>query len=410
MLMMHTSDWHAGRTLYNQPRAGDLDDALTEIVGIAASTRPDVIINSGDVIDHARVAHADVERVVDALVELAAIAPTVVVAGNHDSFSLLRSFHQLSRRSQLHFVSAPLGRDGDYLVLPGRDGTTTRLGALPFVHAQRGIDVFDDPRRWAGDYRGRVADIQAAIVSNLTTNPSSNAELTVFAAHLHVTNAKLSKSERARHVTDDYATTTEAMRGVDYAAFGHIHEAQELPGPVTGGYAGSPIPLDFGEKDQTKSVTLVNLEPGRPAKTERIELRGGRQLVTFSGTLEELKRRAGGIGDALCLVTVETATHDPALTQRVHDLLERATVLDVVQHARDTKLSDMVVEPGSASAQRPLMEAFNSYLADRGTRKAPAKAVSAIMAEFLAADDEDRHPCFPVEDLLASSIHEGEKA
>jgi len=407
MLMLHTSDWHAGRTTYNRPRTADLDDALNEIIGIARASRPDVIVNSGDLIDHVRVGHAEVERVVDALVELAAIAPTVVVAGNHDSFSLLRSFNQLSRHLNLHFISAPLGRSRDHLVIPGRDGNSMRLGALPFVYAQRGIDVFDDPRTWAGNYRGRVAAIQSEIVTNLTANLGPS-EVTLFTAHLHVTNARLSKTERAGHITDDYATTTEAMLGVDYAAFGHIHEAQPLPGNVSGGYAGSPIPLDFGEKDQTKYVTLVNLEPGRPATVKPIELRGGRKLITFSGTFEELQRRADAIGDALCLVTVATPTHDPALAQRVHDLLGAATVLDVVQHAADTKLSGLVVEPGTTAVQRSVMASFTSYLAERGTRTASADTVSALMAEFLAADDEDRDPCFPIEELLTS--HAGDHA
>lgn len=400
MQLLHTSDWHAGRTTYNQSRAADLDDALNEFIAIAREIRPDVIINSGDLIDHSKVSHAEIERVVDALAELAAIAPTVVVAGNHDNFSQMRYLDRLGRLNRLYFVNKPLGIGGDHLVLPGRDGNTLRLGALPFVSAERGVDVFDDPRRWAGAYRARIADLQARITAGLTLDLDPRRELTVFAAHLHVTGAGLSGSERARHCSDDYACDPGAIPPVDYAAFGHIHDPQDLPGPVTGRYAGSPIPLDFGEAGQRKSVTLVTLEPGMPARYEAIPLRGGRALIRFEGSIADLQSQADIIGDALCLATVYTDTYDPALAQRVHDLLGRATVLDVQQRVAGTRDAVLVVEPGTVTTQRPLLDAFGAYLGQIDTRTAATSTVMAIMGEFLAADQEDRDPCFAVEALL----------
>ncbi|WP_306215992.1 metallophosphoesterase family protein [Actinoplanes sp. RD1] len=400
MQVLHTSDWHAGRTTYNRSRAIDLDDALTEIISIARDVRPDAIINSGDLIDHSKVSHTEIERVVDALAELGAIAPTIVVAGNHDNFSQMRYLDRLGRVNRLYFVNKPVGISGDHLVIPGRDGNTLRVGALPFVSAERGVDIFDDPRQWAGDYRARIADLQARITAGLTATLDPTRELTVFAAHLHVTGAGLSGSERARHCSDDYACDPAAIPPVDYAAFGHIHDPQDLPGAVPGRYAGSPIPLDFGEAGQQKSITLVTLEPGKPTRCEPIALRGGRSLIRFDGSLTDLQSQAALIGDALCLATVHTDTHDPALSQRVHEILERATVLDVQQRVAGTRGGSLVVEPGTVTAQRPLLDSFSTYLQQIDTRTAPADQVMALMAEFLAADHEDRDPCFAVETLL----------
>ncbi|HZM74560.1 MAG TPA: exonuclease SbcCD subunit D [Candidatus Limnocylindrales bacterium] len=407
MQLLHTSDWHAGKTTYNRSRAADLDDALNEIISIAREARPDAIINSGDLIDHSKVSHSEIERVVDALAELAAIAPTVVVAGNHDNFSLLRYLDRLGRLHRLHFINKPLGANDDHLILPGRDGNTLRLGALPFVSAERGIDIFDDPRKWAGDYRSRVAYLQAKIATGLASNLDPRSELTVFAAHLHVTGAGLSGSERHRHCSEDYACDPDAIPAVDYAAFGHIHEPQPLPGKVIGRYAGSPIPLDFGEKDQQKSVTMVTLEPKAPTRCELINLRGGRALRKFEGTFDELQQQAVTFGDALCLIVVHTETHDPALAQRVHDLLPRAEVLDVQQRVAGTQNTSLVVEPGSVSVQRPLLESFDDYLRQTGTRTASIEVVHALMAEFLTADEEDREPYFEVEKLLTANGNNG---
>ena len=71
----------------------------------------------------------------------------------------------------------------------------------------------------------------------------------------------------------------ECLPAVSYAAFGHIHKPQKLPGTqVTGRYAGSPIQLDFGETGERKSVVLADLRPGRQANIDIVGLSGGRQL------------------------------------------------------------------------------------------------------------------------------------
>ena len=64
-----------------------------------------------------------------------------------------------------------------------------------------------------------------------------------------------------------------------YAAFGHIHKPQDLPGSVvTGCYAGSPIQLDFGELDEAKRIVLVDARPGYPPEIQSLSLSGGRPL------------------------------------------------------------------------------------------------------------------------------------
>jgi exonuclease SbcD len=402
MLFLHTSDWHAGRTTYNEPRMPDLADAMAEIIDIAKQHQPDGILHSGDLIDHSRVSHADIERVVDWLAELAAIAPTIVVAGNHDNVALHRYLDKLGRRHQLHFVSQPRGANADYLVVPGRDGNRARVGVLPFIYPQR-MSTVPGAESWSSTYREQLATLQAQIAAGMADGLDPRSEVTVFAAHVHVTGAGLTGSERKRHVTDEFAVDPNAIPAVDYAAFGHIHQPQALPGRVVGRYAGSPIPLDFGEAGQRKSVTLVRMEPGKPAVCEEISLRGGRQLVTFEGTWDELRKQADSIGDALCLMTVHTSDYDPTLAQRVNSLLPNARVLDVQQRVAGAQARANVVEPGQIPVQRSLLESFEQYVNDNGTGIAPIETVTALMTEFLAAAQDDRDPYFPAEAQLSTT-------
>lgn len=403
MLFLHTSDWHAGRTTYNEPRMSDLADAMAEIIDIAKQHRPDGILHSGDLIDHSRVSHTDIERVVGWLAELAAIAPTIVVAGNHDNISLHRYLDKLGRLHQLHFVSQPRGANGDYLIVPGRDGTRARIGVLPFIYPQRMITAAG-AQSSSSTYREQLADLQARIAAGLADGLDPQSEVTLFTAHMHVTGAGLAGSERARHTTDEFAIDPDAIPAVDYAAFGHIHQPQPLPGRVVGRYAGSPIPLDFGEAGQQKSVTLVTVEPGRRAVCEEVPLRGGRALIKFDGTWDELQKRAGTIGDALCLVTVHSPVFEPALAQHVHTLLAKARVLDVQQRVAGAQPRNDVVEPGQIPVQRSMLESFEQYVHEHGAGTAPIDTVTSLMAEFLAAAQDERDPHFPAEAQLSTPV------
>src|SRR5690242_12494867 len=89
--LMHTSDWHLGRTVGRQrlSRDADFDTVLAEIAGIARDTRPDLIIHSGDLFDSFRPGALDLARCLHALSDLSEAAPVLVTAGNHDSPVLL---------------------------------------------------------------------------------------------------------------------------------------------------------------------------------------------------------------------------------------------------------------------------------------------------------------------------------
>jgi exonuclease SbcD len=95
MRLLHISDWHLGRMTYRHSRAPDHDAVLEETIGYAEALRPHLIVHTGDVFDGFRPGYEEMRRGIDALQALAAIAPVVVLAGNHDSPALFRLFNRL---------------------------------------------------------------------------------------------------------------------------------------------------------------------------------------------------------------------------------------------------------------------------------------------------------------------------
>ncbi len=121
MRLLHISDWHLGRLTYNCSRVPDHDRVIREITEIAKEFRPHLICHTGDVFDAFRPSYPDLARGVDALQTLAALAPVVVICGNHDSPALFRLFATLlGKKSRIRFIdSARPPQNGGLIEFPG---------------------------------------------------------------------------------------------------------------------------------------------------------------------------------------------------------------------------------------------------------------------------------------------------
>lgn len=398
MRLLHVSDWHLGRTTYNASRASDHDRVLAEIVGLARQSRPHLIVHSGDVWDAVRPAYTDLQRGLDALKELGAIAPTVVLLGNHDSphlFDLLQGI--IGREYGVTFVSrARRPSDGGVLELPGDGDEVIRLAPLPFVHQNRMIDDVEDPATWNTEYADRVQRVIDALGQGLREGYDPARHILLFAAHLHVTGARFTEaSQRPLTVTDSYATRAERIPAVSYAAYGHIHRPQAIPGTHLAWYAGSPMALDFGEEGETKLALVVEASPGRPAQVEQHPLHGSRPLRRLEGTLDQLRALAPEVGKALCLVTVQTETPIPNLADQVEEMLPEATVLQVNEHSSRRELQVLRARDAGGGSEPTLAELFTEYLGEVGVAAGEAEAVVKLFERSIDALSNGEEVSFP---------------
>jgi DNA repair protein SbcD/Mre11 len=401
--LLHTSDWHLGRITYNEPRAQDHDRVLAEILAYAREHRPDLIVHTGDLFDLVRPAYTDLARGITALQELAVVAPVVVLCGNHDSPALFDLLAQLvGPDAPIRFVSrARPPEQGGILHFSTVDGEVVRLAPLPFVHANRMLDGFENPATWSALYADRVHNVETSLARGLLDGFDNRRDIAIFAAHLYVGGAVLSGSERRVHVGDDYASHLEHFPAVTYAAFGHIHKPQALPGTVVNGcYAGSPIQLDFGELGEAKRVVLVEASPGRPAESFSLPLSGGRPLWRFDGTLEELAEQAQNVGQVLALVTVQTPTATVDLNAQVQQLLPDAVLLQVLELPADRRLTIISTDTTDSGPEPSVQELFRTFLAEQGTRSVTADRVLSTFDILLAAVEAEQPVRFPEEAAL----------
>lgn len=400
--ILHTSDWHLGRTLWNHSRVADHEAVLAEMIAIAAEHRPDVIIHSGDVFDQARPSVLAKSMATDALQKLAEIAPVVVVCGNHDSAPLLAWLHGLMNyNGRIHLVADPDGlHTGSIVTVPVGD-QKIHVAALPFINANRVINVFDNPDGWRGTYAQYLASAARQLIQRAQCGADPARDVIAFATHQYVGGTQPSKSENRGHITDLYATDPDLLPDVNYLAFGHIHKPQRLPGPTVGHYAGSPLQLDFGEDNDDKSLVLARLAPGHETTTTVIPLTTGRRVRRLSGTVEQLRNTTPAVTDEFCHVTVKTDTRTPGIATIVASMFPDATVVHIHEDFADRHLELASVPGGDDGLD--LIDLFIEYLAVEGTRHSSATTVRELFQTLLASAD-DEAPRLAIEELLDTEI------
>ncbi len=377
MRLLHVSDWHLGRTNGHTDRREDLTDVLAQTVEVARDFKPDLTIHAGDLFDAPRPAVDDLQLACNALRQLAELAPVVVLAGNHDSPQLLKFLGSILEPGRIHFVDVvKKPEDGGILDFETGGGQRIRLAPLPFISAHRMVRTFEDSSTWTASYADRVRAISDVLAAGLADGAQPDRDVLLFAAHLHVEGAQVTKSERPYTVSEGYATHASALPPVSYAAFGHIHRYQRLPqASVTGCYVGSPIPLDFGEEHDEKVCVLVEADPGRPAEFTQHKYAIRRPLRRFEGTLEELRAACEGTGAALCQVVVHTEEPVRELAAQVHELLPEAVLLNVDEICAAQQRSAVQLSDISADADASVGDLFADYIASTGVHGSTATDV-----------------------------------
>jgi len=342
MRVLHTADWHIGKTLARRCRLDETRAALDEVVGIAVAEEVDAVLVCGDVFEH-QAPTAECEGVAyRTLLRLhEAGIPVVVIPGNHDHADRWGALKPLFDHCSVRVVPKPARPPEGIVTLPGRNGGRLQVAALPWV-SERRMQEAAELLGLEGDamqgYAGRMQTLIAKLCEGL--DPSC---CTVLAAHVFMSGADPSGSERPLTVGQVYAVEPQALPSVQYAALGHIHFPQQIKGTLRQAfYSGSLLQLDFGEAGQQKQVNLVDLEPGRPAQMRAVGLTAGRRLRTVEGTLEELEQYRDTQDTEWLRVRLRCGGPAPGLAEQVREVLPHALEVGL-EYPRDETQPDREV-------------------------------------------------------------------
>jgi exonuclease SbcD len=376
--LLHTGDWHVGRTIRGRSRAGEFVGALAEVVEIAVHESVDAVLLAGDVYDHRAPTPESDALVFEALVRLhEAGIPVVAIPGNHDSALRLGALSKLLRPIGVSVVPRVLPPgDGSLVEVSSRDGSESALVAcVPFVPERRFGDaaaLFRATEDWYQSYADGMGRLLAAMAEAFRPD-----RVNVLLGHLFTDGAIPGGGEHQVTIGIEYAISPSRLPATaSYVALGHVHRPQAVRGaPSPTRYAGSLLQLDFGEQEQTKSVSVVEAHPGKPAKVREVALSSGRRLLDVEGPFDQVVAKGQQLHDAYLRVFVHTEGPVPGMAERVRDALPHAVDVQLrYERAETTERAEAL------SSLQPRDQFISYFQSDH--------AVDAVPPELLRAFDE----------------------
>ncbi|MCX5819007.1 MAG: exonuclease SbcCD subunit D C-terminal domain-containing protein [Deltaproteobacteria bacterium] len=308
MKVLHTSDWHIGRTLYGRQRYEEFEAFLDWLAGLIEKESINVLLVAGDVFDNSTPGNHAQELYYRFLCRVAASSNrhVVVTAGNHDSPSFLNAPRELLKFLNVHVVGCPSDPPADELIVIDGPDREPRLivCAIPYLRdrdirtAEAGESVEDKERKIIEGIRAHYRRVCEAAEEKraLLKQPVP----IVAMGHLFAAGGRTVDGDGVREL---YIGSLAQVRTdvfpacIDYLALGHLHIPQIVGGSDFIRYSGSPLPIGFGEAGQNKCVVLVTFSGSSPQVTN-IPVPRFQEMKTLRGDwpsiareIEELKSR-----------------------------------------------------------------------------------------------------------------------
>ena len=311
MKVLHTSDWHIGRTLYGRKRYEEFGAFLTWLAETIQQNEIDALLVAGDIFDTSAPSNRAQELYYRFLCRVAASCcrHVVVVAGNHDSPSFLNAPKELLKALDVHVVGSSTESPEDEVLVLRNDQDTPELivCAVPYLRdrdirvAEAGESVEDKERKLIEGIRTHYAAV-AALAEQKREELGANIPI-VGTGHLFTAGGQTVDGDGVRELyVGSLAHVTAGIFPAcfNYLALGHLHIPQEVNGSKTIRYSGSPLPMGFGEAKQQKSVCQVEFH-STAASVQLID-------VPVFQKLERVKGDWDGISSRILELT---ATDDP---------------------------------------------------------------------------------------------------
>jgi len=346
MKLLHISDLHIGKRLYEYSLIEDQEYILNSIVSIAKNEAPDLLVIAGDVYDKPIPTSEAVSLFDNFLYSLSkAGIKTAVISGNHDSPERLSFGARLMTHSGIVMCSAWQGATEKLTVHD--DFGEVNVYLLPFIKPANLRRFFPDENIES------YTDALRLVISHLDMDSSKR---NILVTHQLVTGAERSDSEEISVGGSDNVDAS-VFEGFDYVALGHIHSPQSI-GSDKIRYSGTPLHYSFSELKHEKSVTVAEIGEKDSLSVRTVPLTPLRRLRELKGSYDELSLRANYI---------ELATDDyyRIILTDENDVPDAAAINEAVELAKGYE------EPETVAFINGVLGSF--VRAERGETETPAE-------------------------------------
>lgn len=276
MRFLHTADLHIGKRLFDVSMAGQQQDILHQIAGIAIEEQCDAVLIAGDIYDKPAPS-AEAMSIFDTFVSELILGGVSVyaISGNHDS------------GERVSYLSGLLEDKG--VVFQGKYEGSVSCKTLTDEYGELDLYMlpFIKPLTVRGYFQEQeivtYEDALRAVLSDINTEDGRRK---LLMSHQFVIGSSTCDSEEFAIGGLD-GISADAYAGFDYVALGHIHGPQQA-GKETIRYSGTPLKYSFSETAHKKSVTIVDIKEKGQVFCRQILLRPAHDLRIVKGAMSEL--------------------------------------------------------------------------------------------------------------------------
>lgn len=340
--ILHTSDWHLGRSLYGRKRYDEFSAFLDWLVATIQQQNIDVLLIAGDIFDTTTPSNRAQELYYKFLNQVAksACRHIVIIAGNHDSPSFLNAPKSLLRALDVHVMGAVCEQvDDEVLVLKDLAGLPELIVcAVPYLRdrdirsVEAGESIEDKEQKLIDGIRQHYFEVCELAEQK---REALNTDIPIIAmGHLFTAGGLTVDGDGVRELyVGSLAHVTAGIfpECIDYLALGHLHVPQKVNDSELKRYSGSPLPMGFGEARQQKSVCVVSFNK-RAATLNLINV----------PTFQKLQQIKGNWHDIETQINTLVATDNTAWLEIIYDgddvLTDLRERLDVLISGTDIEL------------------------------------------------------------------------
>ncbi|HSP74974.1 MAG TPA: exonuclease SbcCD subunit D [Cryobacterium sp.] len=302
MKILHTSDWHIGRTFHTHSTLDHLRQVLDALVDVVRQRQIDVVAVAGDIFDSAMPSAESYTLLAAVLREIRQAGATVVMtSGNHDSATRLGFQAEWAAHAGVHVVTRP-EQFLEPVTVHDEHGPVHFYG-IPYLEPAliRHLSAFHERAFQERAFTGPAGEtlktheqVLTFVMQRIRDDLAARGGRSVVLSHCFAAGVPASAATDAvRDITAGgldlvpvSVFDSPEFPGPDYAALGHIHGRARLADRVR--YSGAPLHYSFSEAGKPRGCWLVDLQAGHAAEIEWIDLPVPRRLSVLTGEIEQL--------------------------------------------------------------------------------------------------------------------------
>ncbi len=293
MKILHTADWHIGKILHKHSLKTEIESFFGWLLTIIETEKIDLLIVSGDIFDLANPSSKDRASYYRVLSQLTKLNVQIIITGgNHDSINLLNAPQDLLSHLSIHVIGGAKENLEDELIeIYNTQGKLELVvAAVPYLRDKDLRNINTDKK-----YHDRTEAVREGIkghyfaLAEICSKKYTDIPI-IAMGHLYAKGSITSDSEREIQIGNAAAVESNIFSPIfDYVALGHIHRPQVIGKNEYIRYSGSPIPLSFSEKEDIKSVVIIDIKEKQKVEIKIKTIPKQRELKKFVGSLQEVQ-------------------------------------------------------------------------------------------------------------------------